>query len=111
MPSITKNYMNKKNIIKKEKKAIDFQKYLARQLKDESVKKYYDEYGKQLEIAYQILQLRQQQKMSQTELARRLKTKQSNVARMETGQQNFTTDTLQKVAGIFKCQLKVEFVK
>jgi len=53
------------------------------QLKDESVKKYYDEYGKQLEIAYQILQLRQQQKMSQTELARRLKTKQSNVARME----------------------------
>ena len=103
--------MNKKNIIKKEKKAIDFQKYLARQLKDESVKKYYDEYGKQLEIAYQILQLRQQQKTSQTELARRLKTKQSNVARMETGQQNFTTDTLQKVAGIFKCQLKVEFVK
>ena len=103
--------MNKKNIIKKEKKAIDFRKYLARQLKDESVKKYYDEYGKQLEIAYQILQLRQQQKMSQTELARRLKTKQSNVARMETGQQNFTTDTLQKVADVFKCQLKVEFVK
>ena len=103
--------MNRTRIIKKEKKVVDFQKYLAMQLKDESVKKYYDEYGKQLEIAYQILQLRQQQKMSQTELARRLKTKQSNVARMEAWQQNFTTDTLQKVAGIFKCQLKVEFVK
>ena len=111
MPTIIKNYMNKKKIIKKEKKAVDWQKYLNRQLRDQSVRKYYDEYGKQLEIAYQILQLRKKQKMSQTELARRLKTKQSNVARMEAGQQNFTTDTLQKVADIFKRQLKVEFVK
>ena len=103
--------MNRTRIIKKNKKAVDFQEYLNRQLKNQAVKKYYDEYGKQLEIAYQILQLRQQQKMSQTELARRLKTKQSNVARMEAGQQNFTTDTLQKVAGIFNRQLKVEFVK
>lgn len=103
--------MNKKKIIKKEKKTVDFQEYLARQLRDQSVRKYYDEYGKQLEIAYQILQLRKQQKMSQMELARRLKTKQSNVARMEAGQQNFTTDTLQKVADIFNRRLKVEFVK
>jgi ribosome-binding protein aMBF1 (putative translation factor) len=103
--------MNKKTAAKKDKQAIDFQEYLNRQLKNQTVKKYYDEYGKQLEIAYQILRLRTQQKMSQTELARRLKTKQSNVARMEAGQQNFTTDTLQKVAGIFNRQLKVEFVK
>ncbi|MFH1890335.1 MAG: helix-turn-helix transcriptional regulator [Candidatus Kuenenbacteria bacterium] len=103
--------MNRVRTIKKNKKAVDFQEYLNQQLSNQTVKKYYDEYGKQLEIAYQILQLRKKQKMSQTELARRLKTKQSNVARMETGQQNFTTNTLQKVADIFKCKLKVEFVK
>jgi hypothetical protein len=41
-------------------KAGDFQKYLAEQLKNPEFKKRYDEYGKQLEIAYQILKLRKQ---------------------------------------------------
>ncbi|MBU2539941.1 helix-turn-helix domain-containing protein [Patescibacteria group bacterium] len=93
----------------KSKKAIDFQDYLKEQLKNPILKKHYDEYGKQLEIAYQILKLRKQKKMSQAEFAKRLKTKQSNVARMESGQQNFTTDTLQKIADIFSMDLRVEF--
>ena len=94
---------------KKIKKADDFQVYLKNQLKNPEFKRYYNEYGKQLEIAYQILKLRKQRKMSQMELARKLKTRQSNVARMESGQQNFTTDTLQKIADIFGMDLKVEF--
>ncbi len=94
---------------KKIKKADDFQVYLKNQLKNPEFKRYYDEYGKQLEIAYQILKLRKQKKMSQIELAKKLKTKQSNVARMESGQQNFTTDTLQKIADIFGMDLRVEF--
>ncbi len=93
----------------KNKKIVDFQDYLKEQLKNPALKKHYDEYGKQLEIAYQILKLRKQKKMSQIELAKKLKTKQSNVARMESGQQNFTTDTLQKIADIFGMDLRVEF--
>jgi len=97
--------MNKK---KSFKKAISFEEYLAKQLKKSEFEKYYDEYGKQLEIAYQILQLRKQKKMSQAELARKIGTKQSNVARMEIGQQNFTIDTLQKIAKAFNRELKVK---
>ncbi|MCK4473827.1 helix-turn-helix transcriptional regulator [Candidatus Parcubacteria bacterium] len=97
--------------IKEIKQAEDFQEYLAKELKNPKFKKYYDEYGKQLEIAYQILQLRKQKRMSQAELARKIGTKQSNVARMEAGQQNFTTDTLQKIASVFNRDLKIEFVK
>lgn len=93
------------------KKAVDFQEYLAEKLKNPKFKKYYDEYGKQLEIAYQILKLRKQKRMTQAELAKKIGTKQSDVARMESGQQNFTTDTLQKIASTFKCDLKIEFVK
>jgi len=96
---------------KKIQKAVDFQEYLNEQLKDRKFRKYYNEYGKQLEIAYQILQLRKQKKMSQAELAKKIGTKQSNVARMETGQQNFTTDTLQKIAEVFNRNVKIEFVK
>ena len=95
--------MNKKNN--------DFQSYLKENLKDPQFKKYFDEYGKQLEIAYQILELRKKRKMSQSELAGIIGTTQSNVARMEAGEQNFTTTTLQKIAEAFNCDLKVDFVK
>lgn len=92
------------------KRSTDFQAYLDEQLKDPKMRQYYDEYGKQLEIAYQILLLRKKIGISQAELAKRLGTTQSNVARIETGQQNFTTATLQKIAEAFDRDLKIEFV-
>lgn len=94
---------------KKTTKFINFQAYLKKQLKDPEFKKHYGEYGKQLEIAYQILQLRKKKHISQAQLAKKIGTKQSNIARMESGQQNFTTDTLQKIAGVFGRELRVEF--
>lgn len=99
------------NKTKKSKNPIDFQKYLAKELKSSKMKKYFEEHGKQLEIAYQILQLRKQEGISQAELAKKIGTTQSNVARMEAGEQNFTTETLQRIASVFHRDLKVEFVK
>lgn len=92
------------------KKLMSFDYYLKQQLKDPQFKKYYDQAGKQLEIAYRILQLRKQQGISQSELAKKLGTTQSNVARLEAGQQNFTTLTLQKIATVLKRDLRIEFV-
>ncbi len=91
-------------------KAVDFNEHLARELKNPKFRKYYDEHGKQLEIAYQILQLRRRSGISQARLAEKIGTTQSNIARMEMGQQNFTTETLQKIADAFDRNLKVEFV-
>ena len=48
--------------------------------------------------------------MSQEDLAKKIGTTQSNVARLEAGEQNFTTETLYKVAHAFGRDLKVEFV-
>ncbi|MDP2683729.1 MAG: helix-turn-helix transcriptional regulator [bacterium] len=96
---------------KKINKALDFQDILSQKLKDPEFKNSYDEYGKQLEIAYKILELRKKRKMSQKELAEKIGTTQSNIARMESGQQNFTTNTLSKIAIVFKCDLQVNFVK
>ena len=92
------------------KRAINFQAYVDERHKNPRLKKLYDEYGKQLEIAYQILQLRKQTGMSQSKLAKKLGTTHSNVARIETGQQNFTTATLQKIAEAFDRDVKIEFV-
>ncbi len=105
--------MIKKFMTKREKqpKVIDFQEYLAKQLKNPKIKKHYNEYGKQLEIAYQILQLRKKERVSQAELARKIGTSQGNVARMEKGEQNFTTETLLKIASALRRDLKIQFVK
>lgn len=96
-----------KKITKKLNKATDFQAYLKKQLKNQELKRYYDEYDKQLEIAYRILQLRKKAQLSQAELARRVGTTQSNIARMEQGRQNFTIDTLSKVAKSLNKNLEV----
>lgn len=88
----------------------DFQKDLEKQLKNPKFRKYYNFFGLQFEIAYQILQLRKQKKMSQAQLAKKIGTTQSNVARLEAGNQNFTTDTLQKIAQALNKELKIEFV-
>ena len=92
------------------KQSVNFQNYLSRQLENPVVKKHYDQAGKQLEIAYQITRLRKQHGISQAELAYKLGTTQSNVARIEAGQQNFTTETLQKIAYAFKRDLRIEFI-
>lgn len=90
---------------------LSFEKYLAEQMKNKEFKKAFEEEGRRLEVAYKILQLRKKKKLSQKELAKKMNTTQSVIARMESGGQNLTTDTLQKVANIFGYNLKIDFVK
>ncbi len=89
------------------KQSIDARQYLQKRLKSKRFRRYYDDYGKQLEIAYQIAQLRQKAKLSQAVFAQRIGTSQSNVARMEQGQQNFTVGLLTKVARALDRDLEV----
>ena len=96
--------MNKHNII-------DFKNHLKQELKNKQFKKYFDEYGKQLEIAYLIARKRKQAKISQKELAQKIGTTQSNVARMEAGNQNFSMVTLEKIAEALNSELKVSFLR
>lgn len=88
----------------------DFDEDLKKELKNPEFKKWYDYYGKQLEVAFAVHQTRKKRGLSQAQLAKKIGTSQSNVARMETGQQNFTTDTLQKIAEALDKKLRIEFV-
>lgn len=91
----------------KQKKATDFDIYLEKQLKNKTFKKYYDEFGRQLELSYQILQLRKARKMSQLDLAKKIGTTQSNIARIEGGRENFTIAFLNKIALALDVDLKI----
>ncbi len=92
------------------KNSTSFQSYLKEQLKNPAVKKSYEEAGKKLEIAYQVAKMRKQHGISQSGLAKKLGTTQSNVARIEAGQQNFTTETLHKIAKVFRRKLRIDFI-
>ncbi len=58
--------------------------------------------AEQVKIGKFIESLREEAGMTQQELAQALKTSQSAVARMETGEQNFTTEMLLKVGRVLK---------
>lgn len=91
----------------KPKKATDFKAYLDEQLKDKKFKKNFEKFGTQLEIAFQIAKTRKQLNISQAELAKKIGTAQSNVARMESGQENFTISFLSKIAVALNKELKI----
>ena len=90
-------------------KATNWQDWLKKELKNPEFKRHYDEFGKQLEISYALLQMRKKSKMSQGQLAKKIGTTQSNVARMEAGNQNFTIAMLTRIAGVFGKDLDISF--
>ncbi len=88
-------------------KATSFNDYLTQELKNPEAKRLFDEYGRQLEISYQILQLRKKRGLSQSDLAKKIGTNQSNVARIESGQQNCTIKLLDRIAYALNAELQV----
>ena len=98
------------NHMKKTKKIklTDFDEVLAKELKNPKFKKMFDEYGRQLELSLSLLRLRKKRKMSQLLLAKKIGTTQSNIARLESGQQNFTISFLDKVVNALDANLEIK---
>jgi ribosome-binding protein aMBF1 (putative translation factor) len=69
-----------------------------------------EELGK-LELARQVRELREQENLSQGELAERCGTKQPAIARLESGRVVPRLDLLQKIAAALGRDLQVRFVK
>ena len=69
-----------------------------------------DERFLRLRLGYEIYLARKKKKLTQKELAKKLNTKQSVIARIETGEQNLTTDKLNKIAQVLDRELKIDFV-
>ena len=92
-------------------KLTNYEKHFNSKMKDKSFKEAFEKERHRFEIAYKISQMRIEKHFSQKQLAKKLDTTQSVIARIEAGQQNFTTDTLAKIASAFDRTLKIDFVK
>lgn len=86
----------------------NYEQDLKKKLKNPTFRKGFEEEYAKVKFAYQMMQLRKKQRISQAQLAKKLGTTQSVVARMEAGQQNLTLDTLQKIASVFGRNLRIE---
>jgi len=76
-------------------------------LKDKKIKKAYEELGPEFELAQIIIANRVGKGLTQNDLAKKIGTKQSAIARLESGEYNPTLGLLNKVAKALNTHLKV----
>jgi ribosome-binding protein aMBF1 (putative translation factor) len=80
-----------------------------RLLKDPEVRKYYDALEEEFALMAAVAQARARSGLSQAELARRMKTTQSTIARLESGRALPSTRTLARFAKATGHRLKISF--
>lgn len=93
------------------KGVVDFKDYLKQRLKNKEFRKAYEEEGIYSSIAIQIAMLRQKKGLSQKALAKKLKTSQQTIARLENrGNSSYSIKTLSKIARALHKKLQINFV-
>lgn len=84
----------------------DFKKEL---LKDPEVKKEYDLLGPEFAAISQLIELRIKHKLTQSQLAEKIQTKQPAISRLEEGFSNPTVRFLSRIAQAFNKKLIINF--
>ena len=84
--------------------------YLAERYPTKQKRNRADERFLRLKLGYEIYLARKKKHLTQSELAKRLNTKQSVIARIETGEQNLTTEKLNEIAQVLDRELKIQFI-
>ena len=88
----------------------DCDKYLDEQLQNPEFKKEWDENELEYQLMMMILKARNEQNLTQSELAERTGIRQSNISRIEKGQALPSISTLCKIARGLGKQLQIKFV-
>ena len=91
-------------------KKTNFDRYLDKQVKNPAFAARFEQAGEAWDVALQLAALRQQAGLSQKELARRLKTSQQHISRLESpGYEGHSLANLRRVAGALKARVRVVF--
>lgn len=98
--------MMKKAVTKGYTRGTTLDEYIAEQKKDPEFKKAWDDLDPEFELLGSVIKARERKKITQTELAKRLGTKQSAISRLEGGAFNkATVETLKKIADALDSRL------
>lgn len=99
----------KKKIKRKKIKPVTFDEHLKECLKDPEFKREYDALEGEYQMIKAIIEARAATNITQKELSKRTGISQSNLSRIETGEESPTVDTLNKIAMGFGKKLKISF--
>ncbi len=94
------------------RKKDDLDKYLEKALKrDPSLKERLEKADRAWDIAFQVYDLRKKAELTQTQLAKLVGTRQSNIARIESADYTgYTFKTLEKITKALKARLEIRIV-
>lgn len=76
-------------------------------LRDTEVRRAYEALGPEFKLVHMLIQRRLSRGLTQTELAKKIGTKQSAISRLESGQYNPTIGILRKIAEALDADLKI----
>lgn len=91
------------------RKHLDFDIFLKKALKDPKIKAEYDRLEPEFAVIEAILDARVKKHMTQEQLAKKIGTKQSAIARIESGNANPSIGFLQKLADALGKKLVIQF--
>jgi DNA-binding XRE family transcriptional regulator len=97
----------------KNKKFSTFQQYKKKALKDPEFRKVFEAADEDpyIQIAHQLVTLRTKLGLTQAQLAKKTKTSQQAIARLESlSYRGYSVATLDKIADALKKKLKIQFV-
>jgi ribosome-binding protein aMBF1 (putative translation factor) len=93
-------------------KVYDYDKMLKKKLKDPEFRREYNALEEEFYLAKQVIELRLKRGMTQKELAKKVNTSQSCIARLESGTyRNLSLSFLRRVGGGLGVQPHVKFEK
>lgn len=93
----------------KNKLLYSFDQDLAKRLKNPKFKNAWDESEPEYLLAKQLIEKRLEKKLCQRDMAKRLKTTQAVISRLETMRANPSLHFLKRIAGVFNTRLSVQF--
>ena len=89
-------------------KKTNFDRFLEEQMRDPAFAARFKQAGEAWDVALQIAALREQAGLSQTELARKLKTSQQQISRLESpGYEGHSLSMLRRVAKVLHARVRV----
>lgn len=91
-------------------KLTSFQSLKKRLLKDPKVREEYEKIGPEFEFVCALIDRRMKRGLTQAALAKKVGTKQSAIARLESGFSNPTFSLLNQVADALDAQVKISFI-
>lgn len=89
-------------------KKTNFDRYLAEQMQDSAFAARFKQAGEAWDVALQLAALREQAGLSQKDLARKLKTSQQQISRLESpGYEGHSLSMLRRVAKVLHARVRV----